>query len=103
MSSAQQREPLVGSSTTNNEPLVGSSTTNREPLAGSVLSNREPLPARSPDRPDEPPAGKDLAAWLSVGLALAVTLATVPLIWTPIRLQSYLSLVHADWYLYVLG
>ncbi len=47
--------------------------------------------------------GKDLAAWLSVGLALAVTLATLPLIWTPLRLQAYCSLVHADWYLYVLG
>src|SRR5580704_16980403 len=46
---------------------------------------------------------KDLAAWLSVGLALAVTLATLPLIWTPLRLQPYLSLVHADWYLDVLG
>jgi len=91
MSSAQQREPLVGSSKSNGEPL-----------AGSTLSNREPPLARLTARSDGP-AGKDLAAWLALGLAIAVTLATAPLIWTPLRLQPYRSLVHADWYLYVLG
>ena len=101
MSSAQQREPLVGPSTPTGESLVGSTLSNSEPLVGSTPSNSEP-PHSSTDRPDGP-AGKDLAAWLSVSLAVAVTLATAPLIWTPIRLQSYLSLVHADWYLYVLG
>jgi tetratricopeptide (TPR) repeat protein len=36
-------------------------------------------------------------------LATALTLATLPLIWTPLPLQQYRSLMHADWYLYVLG
>jgi tetratricopeptide (TPR) repeat protein len=45
----------------------------------------------------------NLAAWLALGLALAATLATLPLIWTPIRLQPYRSAMHPEWHLYLIG
>jgi tetratricopeptide (TPR) repeat protein len=43
------------------------------------------------------------AAWLSLGLAVVATLATLPVIWTPVALQTYRSVVHAEWHLYLLG
>jgi tetratricopeptide (TPR) repeat protein len=43
------------------------------------------------------------AAWLSLGLAVAATLATLPVIWTPVALQTYRSVIHAEWHLYLLA
>jgi tetratricopeptide (TPR) repeat protein len=75
MSSAQTSDPLAGLPNPTSEP-----------------ARRKPWSRRS-----------DLTAWLSLGLAVAATLATLPLIWTPIRLQQYRSVMHPDWYLYLIG
>jgi len=72
-----------------------------DPLAGSPRQIGEPdaPPARS--KPSS--RRSDLAAWLTLGLAVAATLATLPLIWTPIRLQPYRSAMHPEWHLYLVG
>jgi tetratricopeptide (TPR) repeat protein len=90
MSSAQQPEPLVGST-----------FSTADPLAGSTIPNTDSAPSTAPSQQRTPRGER--AAWLALGLAAALTLATVPLIWTPLRLQQYRSLMHSDWYLYVLG
>ncbi|HET6327292.1 MAG TPA: hypothetical protein VFG04_21600 [Planctomycetaceae bacterium] len=84
MSSAQRGEPLAGSLDPTSQPLVG------DPPSSQV--ERRP-PSRS----------GDLAAWLTLGLAAVATLATIPVIWTPIWLQTYRAVFHAEWHLYLLG
>jgi tetratricopeptide (TPR) repeat protein len=102
MTSAQQREPSRGSTASDGEPSRDPVASDGESPVDSSPSSSDP-PASSTVSTRGARTGKDLAAWLSVGLAVAVTLATVPLIWTPLRLQQYRSLMHPDWYLYVLG
>src|SRR5580704_5103894 len=95
MSSAQRGETLAGSPGPISEPPAGSLVPISEPLAGDPASSRvqrRPL-SRS----------GDLAAWLTLGLAVVATLATLPVIWTPIWLQIYRAVVHAEWHLYLLG
>jgi len=76
-----------------------SSAPTSEPLAGSPPGDPAFTPA-----PHKPWSRRsDLAAWLSLCLAIVATLATLPLIWTPIRLQPYRSVMHPDWYLYLIG
>jgi tetratricopeptide (TPR) repeat protein len=87
MSSAQAGDPLAGSPGQNSEPLTGS-----PPVGDSGRTRRVLWPRRG-----------DLAAWLMLGLAVAATIATLPLIWTPIRLQPYRSAMHPEWHLYLIG
>ncbi len=92
MSSAPEREPFGGTNPASSEPsLAVANPPQGELPPGATALTRAPA------------AAKDPAAWLSVGLAVVLTLATIPLIWTPLRLQPYRFLMHADWYLYVLG
>jgi tetratricopeptide (TPR) repeat protein len=87
MSSAQQAsEPLAGSPNPTGEPLADVAHQTGEPARPKLWSHRS-----------------NLAAWLSLGLAVAATLATLPLIWTPIRLQPYRSVMHPEWHLYLVG
>ncbi|HEV8067683.1 MAG TPA: tetratricopeptide repeat protein [Planctomycetaceae bacterium] len=109
MSSAPTGEPLAGSPRPTSEPLAGLPRPTSEPLAGLPNPTGEP-PGPSGGNLVLPPARRiawsgrsDLTAWLSLGLAVAATLATLPLIWTPIRLQQYRSVMHPDWYLYLIG
>jgi len=93
-------ESLADSSHPSSESLADSSHPSRESLADSSLPG---CAAASPRRPRPWSRRSDLAPWLTLGLALLATLATVPLIWTPIRLQQYRSVMHPEWHLYLLG
>jgi tetratricopeptide (TPR) repeat protein len=73
---------------------------------GETVSDSPPLvsdPASSPVRRTLSGRPSDLAAWLTLGLAVVATLATLPLIWTPLRLQNYRSVMRPEWHLYLLG
>jgi hypothetical protein len=86
MSSAQTGEPAAGSP---DRPSVG---------AGIRLGDSSlPSAAGNASRPCD----SNLATWLAVGLAFIATLATVPLIWTPISLQWYHEALHAEWHIYL--
>jgi tetratricopeptide (TPR) repeat protein len=94
MSSTPRSNPLASSPSAAGEPLTDSPASTG-PILGDPVSSqvrRKPSSRRG-----------DLAAWLTLGLALVSTLATVPLIWTPISLQPYRALMHAEWHLYLLG
>jgi tetratricopeptide (TPR) repeat protein len=93
MSSAQRGEPLAGSPGPISEPPAGSRSPS-EPLAGDSAPSQAQR---------KTPRSGDLAAWLTLGLAIVATLATVPVVWTPIWLQTYRAVVHAEWHLYLLG
>jgi tetratricopeptide (TPR) repeat protein len=84
MSSAQTGEPTAGSP---DGPSVG---------AGAPLGESS-VPRSAGDAPRR--RNKNLAAWLAAGVALIATLATVPLIWTPISLQWYHEALHAEWHI----
>jgi tetratricopeptide (TPR) repeat protein len=72
-----------------------------EPLSDSAPTV-DPL---QPDRSSHSMFARrsNLAAWLALGLAAIATFATLPLIWTPIRLQEYRSVMLPEWHLYLLG
>jgi tetratricopeptide (TPR) repeat protein len=73
---------------------------------GETVSDSPPLvsdPASSPVRRALSGRPGDLAAWLTLGLAVVATLATLPLIWTPLQLQHYRSKMHPEWHLYLVG
>ncbi len=84
------------------ESLADSPNPTSESLAGSPAPG-DPALALAPARRTPWFRRSDRAAWLSLGLAVVATLATLPLIWTPIRLQPYRALMHPEWHLYLLG
>jgi tetratricopeptide (TPR) repeat protein len=72
-----------------------------QPINESLADSTQP--AVEPVRHIPPPRRSNLATWLTLGLAVIATLATLPLIWTPIALQPYRSVMHPEWHLYLLG